>query len=209
MTDRHPYEAARLLAYETREKYGLIGPCVKLSQLRAIYKQLGIKVTYWPYKFSVLRGIYINDDLGPTVMVFKGLPDDPKIFTLGHELKHHLVDNGVCSTTDNDSALREVAAEIFAAELLLPEELFTSGLEKLGVIPSNNTLLEVQHAIVRFKKSTGTTLSYTGLAKRSERLGYVSPGMLVGTKWKKLEEELYGVPFYKRRVFGKGRINKT
>jgi IrrE N-terminal-like domain len=205
VANQHPYEAARLLAYETREKYGLTGPCVKLSQLKAIYKKLGVKVTYWPYKFSVLRGIYINDDLGPTVMVFKGLPDDPKIFTLGHELKHHLVDNGVCSTIDNDTTLREVAAEVFAAELLLPEELFTSGLEERGVKPGENTLIEVRHALVRLKKDTGTTLSYTGLAKRADRLGYVSSGALIGTKWKKLEEELYGLPFYKRRVFARAR----
>lgn len=203
MADQHPYQAARLLAHETREKYGLTGPCVKLSQIKAIYKQLGIKVTYWPYKFSVLRGLYINDDLGPTVMVFKGLPDDPKIFTLGHELKHHLVDNGVCSTTDDDTTLREVAANVFAAELLLPEELFVSGLDDKNIKPGENTLTEVQHAIVRFKKETGTTLSYTGLAKRADRLGYVTSGALIGTKWKKLEDELYGIPFYRRRAFAK------
>lgn len=203
MADVHPYEAARLLAYETREQHGLSGPFVKLSQIKAIYKKLGIKVVYWPHKFSVLRGIYINDDLGPTVMVSKNLPDDPKIFTLGHELKHHLVDNGVCSTTDDDTTLREVSAEVFAAELLLPEPLFIEGLAELGVTPGGNTIDEVKRAIVTFKKNTGTTLSYAGLAKRADRLGYVQSGALFGTSWVKLEEQIFGVPFYKRRVFSR------
>ena len=42
-----------------------------------------------------------------------------------------------------------------------------------------------------------TTLSYTGLAKRTVFLGFGSPGEFVGIGWKKLEEKTYGVPLYK------------
>jgi hypothetical protein len=44
-----------------------------------------------------------------------------------------------------------------------------------------------------------TTLSYAGLAKRAEFYGYAPSGTLTGYRgWKKLEEELYGEPVYKR-----------
>jgi hypothetical protein len=52
--------------------------------------------------------------------------------------------------------------------------------------------------LVRLKRETGTTLSYAGLAKRAEYLGYAREGAFDSVKWKKLEEELYGPPFYKR-----------
>jgi len=55
-----------------------------------------------------VRGAYFNDDLGPTVMLATGLPDGPMIFTIGHELKQHLVDRdlspvGTCVGTGRAS----------------------------------------------------------------------------------------------------------
>lgn len=201
MTPAQSYAEAKELAQTVRSNYGIEGPCVKISQLRAIYKDKGIKLTYWPYKLRKLRGAYISDDLGASVMVFKGLPNDPKAFTLAHELKHHLLDSESCSTVDNGSEIREIAAEVFAAELLFPEELFIAELAKRGLIRRKREPLEtVQLAIIGAKRDTGTTLSYLGMAKRAERLGYAERGELVGTRWKKLEEQHFGVPFYKQRM---------
>jgi hypothetical protein len=53
-------------------------------------------------------------------------------------------------------------------------------------------------ALVRLKHDTRTTLSYAGIAKRAEFLGFVEPGCLAKVPWKKLEEQLYGEPLYKR-----------
>jgi Zn-dependent peptidase ImmA (M78 family) len=201
MTPVQAYAEARELAQTVRNDYGIEGPCVKISQLRAIYKDKGIKLTYWPHKLRKLRGAYISDDLGASVMVFKGLPDDPKAFTLAHELKHHLLDSEACSTVESGSASREIAAEVFAAELLFPEELFVQELATRGVSRGHREPLEtVQLAIIQTKRDTGTTLSYLGMAKRAERLRYAESGYLVGTKWKKLEEAHFGVPFYRRRL---------
>lgn len=201
MNPTRAYAEAKALAYSVRDEYGIKGPCLKLSQMREIYRDKGIKLTYWTHKLRKLRGAYISDDLGASVMVFKGLPNDPKVFTLAHELKHHLMDSEACSTVESGVATREIAAEVFAAELLFPEDLFVEELANRGVRLSKREDLEtVQLAIIKMKRETCTTLSYLGLAKRAERLRYADGGYLVGTKWKKLEEAQYGVPFYRRQV---------
>jgi hypothetical protein len=202
MTPIQTYVEARERAGEMRASYGISGPRLMLSDIRRIYKDQEITLTYWPHKLKVLRGAYIRDDLGPTVMVWKGLPDDTKIFTLAHELKHHVLDSGVCSTTDADenSDLREIAAEVFAAELLFPEDLFVGALTDRGIQPGSNPELEaLKYALIKVKRETGTTLSYTGLAKMTERLGYAHKGALKSVHWKKLEIGYFGVPFYARR----------
>ncbi len=199
MAASQAYEEAKTRALQVRETYGIDGPSLKLRQMRKIYRHQGIDLIYWPARLRVLRGAYICDEDGATVMVSKDLPDDPKLFTLAHELKHHLIDHGVCNTVDNGSDVREIAAEVFAAELLLPESIFTQELDQRGVSLQQPVGLEkVQRAIISLKRETGTTLSYFGLSKRGERLGYATKGSLTRTKWKILEESYYGVPFYKR-----------
>lgn len=169
--------------------------------MRDLYKAHGIQLVYWEVKLKVLRGAYINDEDGPTVMVFKGLPEDPKLFTLGHELKHHLLDNGACSTVDGGSDIREIAAEVFAAELLLPEDLFVEELAKRSITRGRQSSLDdVKLGILNLKHDTRTTLSYTGLAKRAERLGYADKGALTSVQWKKLEIAQFGVPFYQQKL---------
>jgi hypothetical protein len=39
----------------------------------------GIRIDLWDHKFKRLRGAYFNDELGPTVMLCKGLPEDPMV----------------------------------------------------------------------------------------------------------------------------------
>lgn len=199
MTPAEAYKAAQERARQVRSDHGIDGPCLKLKKMRDLYKAHGIEIVYWPVKLKVLRGAYINDDDGPTVMVYKGLPDDPKLFTLGHELKHHLIDSGVCSTVDGDSDTREIAAEVFAAELLLPEALFIEEMSQRNITPGQTPLEDVKLGILNLKRDTGTTLSYLGLAKRAERLGYGDKGNLTTTHWKKLEIAQFGVPFYQQR----------
>jgi hypothetical protein len=60
-------------------------------------------------------------------MLAGGLPDEPTIFTMAHELKHHLVDSGagpvVCRTNEQTKRI-EIGAEVFASELIYPEKDF-------------------------------------------------------------------------------------
>jgi Zn-dependent peptidase ImmA (M78 family) len=192
------YRQMRLLAIKVRENYGLTTPRVLRSDMRRIYRDQGIRIDLWPYKMKKLRGAYFNDDDGPSVMLAKSLPQDPMVFTMGHELKHHLVDRdqivALCDSS-NQSAEIEIGAEIFAAELIYPEEMFRTDLIALGAIDGSCT---ARH-IVDLKRTSQTTLSYAGLSKRADFLGLAPANSLDKIAWKKLEESIYGVPFYRRR----------
>lgn len=193
------YEDLKRLAREVRAQNGLTSPKVLRRDLRRIYAKYGIGIDLWPYKLRNLRGAFFNDDLGPTVMLAKGLPPDPMVFTMAHELKHFLKDRDLqisyCDQS-NENILIERGAEIFASEFLFPDADLISCLEARGILRGQCTASD----LVRLKCETKTTLSYAGLAIKTEQLQFASNGSLTGFKgWKKLEEELYGIPFYKKR----------
>ncbi len=135
------------------------------------------------------------------MVVAAHLPLEPRIFTMAHELKHHLVDRGrrfsYCGPSNEREPI-EIGAEIFAAELIFPEHDFVETLRRMGVSQGECT----PEVLVRLKNECGTTLSYSGLAKRSEFLRYAPSGSLKRVRWKKLEEEIFGKPLYKRYVLG-------
>ena len=187
----------RILAEATRANYGFAGPRITRSDMRVVYKDQGITIDYWPYKLRRLRGSYHNDQYGVTVMVAKNLPDDPAIFTLAHELKHHLVDQdkmvALCDAS-NSNELIEIGAEVFAAEFLLPSGLVATWFESRTIGRGQLTAED----LVRFKRESATTLSYAGLVKHVEHLHLTTRGQFAGIQWKKLEESIYGLPFHKR-----------
>lgn len=199
------YDQMKDLARQVRAAYGLSSCRVRKSDLRRIYKAEGVRIDIWPYKLKEVRGAYFRDFLGPTVMVAK-LPNDPFVFTLAHELKHHLFDHGAalppCGAR-NQSEHVEIGAEIFAAELLFPEADFCRVMSDLGVAGGRCKPAD----IVRVKRRTETTLSYLGLVKRAEFLGFAPAGSLPRSGWKTLEEKVFGVPFYKRMHRVKNRRN--
>ncbi|EKD84352.1 MAG: hypothetical protein ACD_39C00095G0010 [uncultured bacterium] len=190
------YDELKRHARLTREKYNIATPRVKKSHLRTIYRDLGIEIDYWPYRLRDIRGAYFHDDIGTTVMVVKSLPEDPMIFTLAHELKHHLFDQDqqaiYCSNTNVNQHI-EIGAEIFAAEFIYPENEFVDDLAAKGITRGKC----MPETIVRLKHETGTTLSHTGLAKRAMFLGLAPDGSLKDVRWKKLQEEIFGIPLYK------------
>lgn len=196
---RHDYyEKLKSLAREMRGKYGLNTPRVLKSDLRRICHDVGVKIEYWPYKFKHLRGAYFNDGYGPPTMVLaKGLPDDPTIFTMGHELKHHLTDRNIAVSycdPSNDSEPIEIGAEVFSAELIYPEEDFVNDLTGMGVTIGGCTPVHLVH----LKHQKKSTLSYMGLAKRTVRLGFGPMEKFAKVKWMSLEKQIYGEPMYKR-----------
>ncbi|MFO0855927.1 MAG: ImmA/IrrE family metallo-endopeptidase [Phycisphaerales bacterium] len=197
MTPSEYYKQMQVLARSTRTSHGIAGPKVTRSDLRRVYKALGITIDLWPYPLKGIRGAYFNDQNGPSVLLAKSLPTDPLVFTMAHELKHHLVDGqggvSLC-LAENQSAMIEIGAEVFAAEFLFPEEEFAQRLVEMKVGPGACT---PEH-LVHLKKQSQTTLSYAGMVKRAERLGFLPRGSTAKVAWKRLEEQLYGVPVYKR-----------
>lgn len=192
------YEKMKDLARQVRAEHGLTSPRVLRSDMRRIYKAHGIRIDLWPHKFKRLRGAYFFDEFGPTVMLAGGLPEDPTVFTMGHELKHHLVDRGLglsyCDPSNENEPI-EIGAEVFSAELIYPEHDFSEWLVKNGISLRGCT----PEVLVRMKREVRTTLSYSGLAKRAEFLGFAAPGSLAKVKWKRLEEQIFGLPIYKIR----------
>jgi Zn-dependent peptidase ImmA (M78 family) len=203
------YEELKALARSTRIQFGLSTPHIQLSHLRKIYKHYEIKIDLWPrkgvsktVKLKSLRGAFFCDTYGSSVLINRNLPEAPKIFTLGHELKHYLVDKDLGNIwCGDDNQKEEIGAEIFSAELLFPDENFKESLIQMGIQKGHCT----PEVLVRLKHETKATLSYTALAKKAEFLGFAQYGSMLGVKWKKIEEEIYGVPFYKQRNFHQNR----
>ena len=185
------YEDLKLLARQVRAEHGLRSPRVLASDLRRIYDSHGIVIDSWPYRLRNLRGAFISDELGTTVLLASGLPQDPMVFTMAHELKHFFRDRNLGISYCDQSNLSktvEVGAEIFAAELLFPDQDFINHMRMLRV--GRDQCLP--RTLVQLKVNTRTTLSYAGLAIKAERLGYAPPASLTRIKtWRKLED-LYG-----------------
>jgi IrrE N-terminal-like domain len=182
------YDDLKRLARQVRAENGLTSPRVLPSDLRSIYFKNGIEIDLWPYRFRNLRGAFINDHLGTTVMLAKGLPRDPLAFTMAHELKHFFRDRDLGVSYCDQSNVRktlELGAEIFASELLFPDQDFVEHMERMGIRRDQC----LPRTIVWLKHNTGTTLSYAGLAIKAERLRYAPPDSLTKVRtWRKFEQ---------------------
>jgi Zn-dependent peptidase ImmA (M78 family) len=194
VTATEHYQQARARALEVRVKYGLTTPRVMVSDLKKIYRAEGIgRVDYWDrFKGTKLKGAYFNNPPGPTVVINKKIIKliDPKVFTMGHELKHHLMDEvqgiSLCSD-DNEQSIIERAADVFAAELIYPVDMFFDHMAERTITKGKCT---AEH-IVRLKHETKTTLSHSGLAIRASRFGFALPGVLDDVNWHNLRDRLY------------------
>lgn len=185
------YEELKSDARALRVAQGLTTPQVTRKDMYRIYQYYGIRIDLWHHKLKNLRGAFFNDYIGPTVMLDSSLPDDPMIFTMGHELKHFLRDKDLTITYCNHKSITqplEIGAEVFAAELIFPEQDFIDLMNEMGI--NENCCTPEQ--IVRLKHDTKTTLSYQGLIKRAERFQFAKHGSLNNISWKKLEGQIYG-----------------
>jgi Zn-dependent peptidase ImmA (M78 family) len=189
------YEDLKQLARQVRAENGLKSMRVLPSDLRRIYFKNGIEIDLWPYRFRNLRGAFISDKLGTTVMLARGLPQDPLVFTMAHELKHFFRDRNLgvsyCDQSNAGKTL-EIGAEIFASELLFPDRDFIEQMERMGIREDQC----LPRTLVRLKRKTRTTLSYAGLAIKAERLRFAPLGSLTKVKtWRKLEK-MYATSSY-------------
>lgn len=199
MTRDEYFEQLKALAREKRLCHAVRTNSFGLREVRQIYKNEGIKIDPWPLPPKI-KAMYMCTDGRYSVAVQRKLPDEPKLFALVHELKHHYVDqekieNGMVLCGDyNQNELIEKGAEVFAAEFIYPEAEFSGLVGSLGVSrwqPEN---------IVRLKQLIHAKVSYTFIRKRLERLGLVTRGEFASVQFKKLEEEMFGVPYWKARA---------
>ncbi len=206
MTRTAYYDELKRLARALRAEYAFQTPRVQISDLRRIYRAEGIRIELWPpagrsspsARLRHLRGAYLDEPpLPPWVMVARSLPAEQRIYTLAHELKHHFRDRStglVHCLRELDRDPREIGAEIFAVELIFPDEDFVRSIAEMRTEQGECSA----ETIVRLKASTRTTLSYTSLAKRTEFMGFAPPGSFKRVRWKILAEHVLGEPVYKR-----------
>ena len=120
-------------------------------------------------------------------MLAGGLPDEPTIFTMAHELKHHLVDSksaSILCRTNEQTRRVEVGAEVFAAELIYPERDFVYDLFRLLQAMPQTVSPEL---LVELKRKTRTTLSYAALAKRTVLLRLADQESFRDVRWGTLQ----------------------
>lgn len=196
---RHAYyEDLKRLAREKRAYYQVNTAALGLREVRLIYKAEGIRIDQWPLSRKI-KALYMCDDGDCSVAVQKTLPDEPKLFALVHELKHHYRDRaslgagGLRCGDYEANELIEKGAEVFAAEFIYPESEFEDDLKALA------RPIATAADVVDFKRSCRAKVSYRFICKRLERTGVISPGQFDSIQFQKLEEEIHGVPFYKRR----------
>jgi Zn-dependent peptidase ImmA (M78 family) len=192
------YEELKSLARQKRAEYAVETEAFGLRDLRAIYQSEKIKIDYWPLP-SKIKALYMCADNECSVAVQRRLPDEPKLFALIHELKHHYCDrmalgSGVIHCGDYDAnQVIEIGAEVFAAEFIYPEEEFSDDIQPLQLTawdPEN---------VVHFKRDCRAKVSYRFLCKRLERLRLISPGQFRGVQFQKLEYRIYGMPYRRQR----------
>ena len=192
------YEEMMKLAREKRSEHGVDTSHFGLRELRSIYKREGIRLDKYPLPRKI-KALYMCDGGDCSVAFQDSLPYEPKLFALVHELKHHYCDQadlgaGALHCGDYDAnELIEKGAEVFAAEFIYPESEFADDLQQLGITVSQAS------DIVRIKRSCKAKISYHFIRKRLERLKLMSPGQFDDIQFKKLEEQIYGVPFRPRR----------
>ena len=187
MKDTGYYYEMRELALEVRARNGIEGSDLSMREMWRIYCEEGIEKLDFRHGFKDLRGAYFNDDCGVTVMLAGGLPDEPTIFTMAHELKHHLVDSEVgpvvCRTNEQTGRI-EIGAEVFASELIYPERDFVYDLFRLLRAMPQTVSPEV---LVELKRKTNTTLSYAALAKRTVLLRLADEQAFRDIRWGALQ----------------------
>lgn len=195
------YKSMRLLALEKRQELLIETGSLGVREVRAIYRREKIVIDIRKLP-SCLKAIYMPHSEGVSVAIRKDLPDEPKIFALVHELKHHwfdqsLIRSGLVRCGDyNANEMEEKGAEVFAAEFIYPE------LEFLADAMAFNSGVWQAEDIVRFKRTRcRAKVSYMYIRKRLERLSIIPRDQFKDVKFQKLEDQIYGVPFYRQPGF--------
>lgn len=203
------YQKMRNLAKEKRREYGISTNSINIPVLQKIYKKEGIKIDRRGTISSKIRAAYFCDG-DCSVLLNNKLPREQKIFSLAHELKHHFIDQTIIQNGEiecgayNENEVIEIGAEVFAAEFIFPESEMLTLIKSLGITKDNCK----ETSVLKIKHVTSAPISYRFIVKRLERFRFIPLGTFKDTKFKKLEEEVYGVPFYKQSWFQEHRARK-
>ncbi len=205
-TEQEYFRQMKLFAHQKRADFSIGSKKICLSLVRQIYKSEKVIIDYVDFRSPRIRAVYCCDSGNPSVGVKKSLPVEPKLFSLLHELKHHLVDRQgilnnefVCGDYNENKKI-EVGAEVFAAEFIFPESAMLISLNTFGI--SKATITPEQ--VVEYKRSCGVSISYIYILKRLEFFKIIEKNAYEKIAFKKLEEKLHP-PIYKQQWFTASR----
>ncbi len=204
------YDSCRALALAKRADHSVETTSLNLVVMQRIYRDEQITIDRRKTKANRIRAAYYCDDGECSVWLNAGLPREPKLFALAHELKHHYLDqaeiqSGRIECGDyNAHEVIEKAAEVFAAEFIYPEREMKSLINHLQISDINCT----PQKIVEFKRACRACVSYTFIVKRFEWFRLCHRGDYSKIQFKKLEEEILGIPIYKQPWFRQRRAKK-
>lgn len=193
------FEEFKELAREKRTLYHVNTASFGLKEIRQIYKAEEIDIHYYPIAPKI-KAIYMCGDGYCSVAVQKSLPDEPKIFALVHELKHHYCDQEIlksgrihCGDFNMKDPI-EISAEIFAAEFIYPLKEFS---KDLGSFKSGTWTKE---KIVAVKRACKAKVSYRYILRRLSELELLDFKEFEKVQFQKLEHELFGLPYHLRKL---------
>ena len=192
------FDEMRKLANAKRNEFSISTHEINLASIRAIYKQLNIKIDSNRGKLRKIKAAYFCGEYGCSVLLNMQLPVEPRLFAMIHELKHHFVDQEVimcaCTEIHDSSPLIEIGAEVFAAEFLFPDKELKPYIDSFA----NGNTITPEH-VVKMKKNSPVQVSFQFFCKSLARLGYIKKGQFDKIKIKKLFDSVYGIPFYRKR----------
>lgn len=140
---------------------------------------------------DIISGIYSHDAKGNPIMVYNSASkyQHRNVFTLAHELGHHLIEEGkiVVDKLEHTNNHSEEFANTFAAELLMPESSFIQKFQK--IFPTNEEKINTNH-IVEF--SSIYKVSYSAIIARLLGLKLINSQTAARLK----EEKIIGRPDY-------------
>ena len=197
MANASHFDDLKKLARKKRILHKVDTAAFGLQDVRAIYKAEGIKIDYYPLP-NKIKALYMCDDGYCSVALQKKLPDEPKIFALLHELKHHYCDqeiltNGYLHCGDfNMKDPIEIGAEVFAAEFIYPIKEFAHDVSLLNIQEWSET------DIINFKRNCKAKVSYAYICRRLTELRLIGFNQFKGVQFQKREYEIFGLPYHLR-----------
>jgi Zn-dependent peptidase ImmA (M78 family) len=204
------YQQCRALAQAKRHEHSVVTASLNLLVIARIYKKEGIKIDRRKLKGNRIKAAYYCDDGECSVLLNTTPPREPRLFALAHELKHHYLDreeimNGQIECGDyNANEVIEKGAEVFAAEFIYPEMEMRQLIGQMGITSLSCTA----RTIVEFKRTCRACISYTFIVKRFVRFGLCQREAFSKVQFTKIEEQIYGLPVYKRDSFKRARARK-
>jgi len=203
------YAHCKALALKKRAEHEVESAALNIPVMQRIYKKEGIRLDRQTLRGNRIGAAYYCEDGECSVLLNVKLPQEPKLFALAHELKHHYLDQELIGSGEircgdyNAHEVIEVAAEVFAAEFIYPELEMRQLIAELDITNLNCT----KERIVEFKRACPAHVSYIFIQKRFERFGLCPRGAFAKVQFKKLEESLFP-PIYKQEWFKRYRARK-